>query len=496
MTACAEIVGVVGAGVMGRGVAQLFAQSGQVVRLFDAKPGAAQAARDFALQMIDRQARKGALDAAKAASAAERLIAVEALEDLSSSTVVIEAIIEDLAAKQDVLGQLETVVAPTTILASNTSSLTISAIAAGRKNPARIAGLHFFNPAPLMKVVEVIPGLRTAPETTARLSALVRLTGHVPVTAADQPGFLINHAGRALYTEGFRILEEGVADHAAVDRVVRESCGFRMGPFELLDLTGLDVSGAVMNSIYAQFQHDPRYRPSSLIGPRVAAGLFGQKTGEGFYVYADGLRRDVPEPEPPPARAGKVWLAGEDAALAARLEASGARIAASCEDADVVLVQPWGQDVATVVAARDLPAERTVALDPMIPPERRQVLMTSPATTPEAVSLAHGWLAAGGCAVSVIADSPGFIAQRVLAMIVNTGCEIAQRAIAAPAGIDAAVRIGLGYPMGPLELGDAIGPHRIHEILLQMQAATGDPRYRPSLWLRRRALLGQSLTRL
>ena len=486
----------IGAGIMGRGIAQLFAQAGHEVRLFDSKLEAARDAQRFVLGLLDRQVAKGSLDVAARDAAAERLNVAETMSELSGCSVVVEAIVEDLAVKQALFHSLEEVVADETILASNTSSLLVSAIASVCRVPGRVAGLHFFNPVPLMKVAEVIPGLLTEPAVAARLAELVRHAGHRPVVAADQPGFLINHAGRALYTEGLRIVEEGVSDVVGVDRIMRESCGFRMGPFELLDLTGLDVSGKVMQSIFEQFQQDPRYRPSSLVPPRVAAGLFGRKSRRGFYNYPSGERLEPRELPPPQPGSGALWIGeGECAAgLAGRLGEAGARIVATPEEADALLVLPWGEDVTAAAVRLGLDPVKLLALDPLIPWERRQVLMRSPVTDPAKARMVHGWLGAAGAKVTVISDSVGLVAQRVLAMIVNTGCEIAQRGIASPEDIDAAVRIGLGYPSGPLAWGNAIGPTRVLAILQGLHTATGDPRYRPSLWLRRRALLGLSLT--
>lgn len=491
-----DIIGVVGAGIMGRGVAQLFTQAGHAVRLYDSRADAAVAARDFVLTMLDRQAAKGAISADDLRAAATRLSAVPALSDLAGCTLVVEAIVEDLEAKRALFASLEPIVGDQCLLASNTSSLTVSAIAAGCRNPERVAGLHFFNPVPLMRIAEVIPGLLTDPGVAQRLTALVASAGHRAVLAADQPGFLVNHAGRAFYTEGLRLLEEGAASAADIDRTLRETLGFRMGPFELLDLTGLDVSGKVMQSIYDQFQQEPRYRPSSLIPPRLAAGLYGRKTGRGFYAYADGVRQDPPQPPPPPAHPGVAWVQdGEGAAaLRALLTDGGARLADDPAAADILFVLPWGEDVTGVAVATGLDARRLVGVDPLGGLAGRLALMTCPATDPALADRAHGWLAAAGRPVTRLGDSPGFIGQRVLAMIVNTGCEIAQRGIAAPADIDAAVRLGLGYPAGPLEWGDRIGPGRVLLILERLLAVTGDPRYRPSQWLRRRALLGRSLT--
>lgn len=490
-----EIIGVVGAGIMGRGIAQLFTQAGHAVRLHDSRDGVADVARDHVLAMLDKLAAKGAMTADDVRAAAGRLVAVPSLSDLAGCTLVVEAIIEDLEAKRSLFATLEAVVDEECLLASNTSSLTVSAIAAGCRRPERVAGLHFFNPVPLMKLAEVIPGLLTDPAVTDRLLALVSGTGHRAVRAADQPGFLVNHAGRALYTEGLRLLEEGAATVPQIDRTLRETLGFRMGPFELLDLTGLDVSGKVMQSIYEQFQHEARYRPSALIPPRLAAGLYGRKTDRGFYPYAEGAKQEPVEPPPPPAGPGTAWVAEDNGAdvLRALLSAGGAALSDDPSAADILFVLPWGEDVTAVAARAGLDARRLVGIDPLGGLTGRLVLMVSPATDPALADRAHGWLAAAGRVVTSMQDSPGFIGQRVLAMIVNTGCEIAQRAIASPADIDAAVRLGLGYPRGPLEWGDLVGPARVLSILERLSAITGDPRYRPSPYLRRRALLGLPL---
>jgi 3-hydroxybutyryl-CoA dehydrogenase len=491
-----KIIGVVGAGVMGRGIVQLFAQAGHQVRMFDARAGASADAKGIVTGLLERLVAKNVLKAEALPAQIENMRICGGLPELAGCDVVVEAIVEDLGAKQSLFHELEEVVAGETILASNTSSLTVSAIAALCKKPERVAGLHFFNPVPLMKIAEIIPGIRTAPSVVAALRRLIEATGHKTVTASDQPGFLINHAGRGLYSEGFRIVEEQVADFAAVDRIMRDCCGFRMGPFELMDLTGLDVSGKVMQSIFEQFQQEPRYRPSSLVPARLAAGLFGRKTGEGFYTYNGAQKIEPDEPAIPAAsEETPIWI-GEGERRTELLhifQQAGAQIVAQPDAAAALVLMPWGEDITTAALRMGLDASAAVGVDPLLHWDKRRVLMTSPITTALARDGVHALLAAGGAKVEVIADSPGFVSQRVIAMIVNIACEIAQRGIARAAEIDPAIRIGLGYPAGPLELGDKIGASRILHILETIETITGDPRYRPSLWLRRRAMLGLSL---
>jgi 3-hydroxybutyryl-CoA dehydrogenase len=503
-------IAVVGTGAMGRGIAQLFAQAGHDVRLLDATPGAAQAARASVAETLGRLADKGRLTREALVATVARLQPVSAPADLAGCDLVIEAIVEDLAVKQRLFAELETIVAPDALLVTNTSSLSVTAIAAACRTPGRIAGYHFFNPVPLMKVVEVIRGARTEPATIDRLLALTRRTGHAPVIAQDTPGFLINHAGRGYGTEALKLVGEGVTDPYAVDRIMREQvafggAGFRLGPFELLDLTGLDVSHPVMTSIYHQYFEEPRFRPSVLAAQRTAGGLFGRKSGEGFYRHASGQQVEVPEPDLPPAPADapftRVWVAPGPArqALCTLATALGAALddrPAPAADS-LVLLAPLGLDATTAATDAGLPAERAIAIDTLFPFAakacKRRVLMATPATDPALAAAAQHLFSADGARATLLRDSPGFVAQRIVSMVVAVACEIAQQRIATPADIDLAVRLGLGYPVGPLSMGDALGAANVAQVLEGMHAVTGDPRYRPSLWLRRRARLGLPL---
>ena len=495
------LVGLVGAGAMGRGIAQIAAQGGCQVLLFDAQSGAADTARAAVQEQWQRLLSKGRISEEQLKAWSARLHPVADMAALKDCTLVVEAIVERLDVKQAVFAQLEAVVAPDAVLVSNTSSLSVTQIAAGLQRPARFAGLHFFNPVPLMKVVEVIAGLKTDPALCDALARAVRQWGHQPVQAQDTPGFIVNHAGRGYNTEALRIVGEGIADFATIDRILRDQAGFRLGPFELMDLTALDVSHPVMEAIYRQYYDEPRYRPSVITAQRLAGGVIGKKAGQGFYRYDNGRAQVPPEPPVPDvAVLPPVWVspqATRRAALCALLHTLGAELEthATPSAQALIVVAPLGLDVSAAAVAEHLDATRTVGIDLLIDDSatQRRVLATNPATRADMRAAAHALFARDGKAVSVVRDSGGFITQRVLATIVNIAADICQQRICTPQDLETAVTLGLGYPQGPLALGECWGAERVLQVLENLQTVYGDPRYRPSPWLRRRALLGLSL---
>src|SRR5688572_23973749 len=306
------VAGVAGSGTMGRGIVQVLAQSGVRTLVFDAQPGAAQKARSVLKENLSKLVERGKLEAKSVEAALARIEIVESLEALKPSQLVVEAIIEDLEQKKNLFRSLEAVVTENCILASNTSSLSVTAMAAACKRPQRVAGYHFFNPVPVMKIVEVVDGELTERAVGDALVRLAERFGHAPIRCKDTPGFVVNHAGRAFVPEALRILSEGVADFATIDRILVDAAAFRLGPFGLMDLVGLDVSHAVMKSMYHQYYEEPTYRPSFLAEPRVAAGLLGRKTGRGWYHYQkDGTAQPVAEPPPPKKTADAVWAVPE-----------------------------------------------------------------------------------------------------------------------------------------------------------------------------------------
>ena len=494
-------IGLVGTGAMGRGIAQIAAQAGSTVRLFDTQPDAVAKAQAALGEQWDKLVAKGRITAEAAAAHKSRLQPAARLADLADCALVVEAIVERLDVKKSLFAELEGIVAADAVLATNTSSLSVTAIAAGLQRPGQFAGFHFFNPVPLMKVVEVIAGLKTDPAVCDALATYARQMGHTPVRAGDTPGFIVNHAGRGYGTEALRIVGEGVADFATIDRILRDQVGFKLGPFELFDLTALDVSHPVMESIYRQYFDEPRYRPSVITAQRLAGGVVGRKVGEGFYRYEGGAAQMTPEPPVPQvAELPPVWVssrAARRAELLQLLKDLGAKIetGASPSPQALTLVAPLGFDVTTVAVVERLDPARTVGIDLLVDDAatKRRVLATNPATRSDMRDAAHALFARDGKAVSVIRDSGGFVTQRVVATIINIAADMCQQRVCTPQDLETAVTLGLGYPLGPLAMGDRFGPANVLEVLFNLQTVYGDPRYRPSPWLRRRGAIGLSL---
>jgi len=348
-----------------------------------------------------------------------------------------------------------------------------------------------------MKLVEVIRAADTAPEVVGAMVALGKRQTRVPVVVGDTPGFLVNLGGTAIGTEGLRLYQEGRASPSQVDAVMRDSCSFRMGPFELMDLTGIDVNFPARKIIYEGFFQDRRMTPSPYHESLYAAGKLGRKTGGGWYAYdAKGQKVDpgadyVPSVVP---AASVVVMDTHNDKLVNLVMSTGAKALGADDGKSPVLVAPVGKDCTTTVVERALDPKRTVAVDLTGDTAKRLTIMTAPGADELVRDAAAAILARTGAKVTLIKDSPGFIAQRMVAMIANLGCEMAMIGIASAADVDTAMTLGLNYPRGPLALADWLGVRNCHEILVQLQAITGDDRYRPSQWLRRRAQLGLSAT--
>lgn len=489
---------VVGCGAMGRGIGQWATIAGHSVEFADVAPGAAEEAVSWVVGLLDKSVQRGVLSVGQRTAAGARLTALSSpVEPGPDVDLVIEAIVEDAQVKVELFAQLEQVLPTTTIFASNTSSLSIARLAEKLSDPGRFAGLHFFNPVPLMKVVEVIPGVRTRAEVIELLVDLVIASGHVCVRAVDSPGFVINHCGRGLVTEALALLEENVASAADIDAIARDVLDLRMGPFELMDLTGLDVTSTVMETIWRGFMCEDRLRPSYLSAPRVDGGLLGRKAGEGFYRYP----REDTDPSAPahgdsarpvhvvPNRSGSMEL--QRFFESQQLADPGVH-----DDRSVVVIPSWGSSTAQDVAACGLPPQRTVGIDPLSLSSRRLVAVQTAAcdrgVTLDLVSVLRR--IDPSRRVSVTRDSPSPVAQRLLASIIGVATGVAERGIASPDDIDRGVKAGLGYPLGPMEWAERIGAAEMLALQEGLFLETSDPRYRPSRWLRERAWLGLPVT--
>ncbi|GAA4818004.1 3-hydroxyacyl-CoA dehydrogenase NAD-binding domain-containing protein [Tomitella cavernea] len=500
---------VVGAGTMGRGITQLAAGAGCSVELTDVSATAVDDGAAFVSRMLHRAAAKGLTTAAEAEAAIGRIrTGTDPTAPSDDIDLVVEAVVERLDVKQRLFATLSGAL-PRAVLASNTSSLSITAIASVVADPSRVIGLHFFNPVPLMKIVEVVPGTRTSPDVLAAARAFVEHTGHTPVQAKDSPGFLVNLLGRGLPTEALAVLDEDVADAADIDRIVRDMLYLKMGPFELMDLSGLDVSHPVLESIWKGFYGDERLRPAGSTQVRVSAGLLGRKSGEGFYRYADGVPQVPAEhAAAPDPTAVPLHIVG-GGPLADLLRARGVTVSDGPSDSAVSVVQPLGRPAYLAAIEHGLDPRRTIGVDPLGVPlltagyrvdggegegHRARLAVIAPFTVDrDAGRRAVRALASLGCAITVTADGPAPVAQRIAASMVNVASMAAEKGLANPDDIDRGARLGLGYPLGPLAMGDSIGPQRILAILDGLLDYTGDPRYRASGWLRARADLRLSL---
>ncbi len=490
-------VGVIGAGAMGRGIAQVTAQGGMRTILYDAAPGGGARGKAAIVEQLKSMVAKQRLTQEACDAAEAALVVADSLQALASCHIVVEAVFEDLEVKRKLFCEIEAIVPETTIIASNTSSIRIASIARSLKKRDRVCGMHYFNPVPLMKLVEVIRAADTAQWVVEAMVALGKRQTRVPVVVGDTPGFLVNLGGTAIGTEGLRIYTEGRATVSQIDAIMRDAGGFRMGPFELMDLTGIDVNFPARKIIYEGFFHDRRMTPSPYHEGLFHAGRLGRKTGGGWYGYGEkGEKIDPGADHATTAEPASTIVAGPGASSVVLdlLKAGGARVISIDDGRSPMVVTPLGDDCTTVCVERKLDPKRAVAVDPTGAVAKRATIMVAPGGDGVARDAVAATLSKAGASVTAIRDCPGFVLQRMRAMIANLGCEMAQIGIASAGDVDTAMTLGLNYPQGPLAMADLMGVRETHEILVRIQAITGDDRYRPSQWLRRRALLGLSAT--
>ena len=496
------VVGVIGAGTMGAGIAQVAAAAGHRVRIFDMQPGAAERAKANIVKALGNDVAKGRLGADEAEAHAGRISPCAALSDLSDASLVIEAIIEDLAAKRSLFSDLETIVSDDAILASNTSSLSITALAGKMKAPGRIAGMHFFNPVPRMRLVEIISGLETDGAVLDCLHATAERWGKRAVRARSTPGFIVNRVARPFYGEGLRLLEEGTADPATLDHLMRAGGGFRMGPFELMDLIGLDVNYAVTCSVFDAYYGDPRYKPSLRQKELVESGRLGRKAGRGFYDYGSDQKTAVARAVPPVSAPRDPLVARGAFPFAEPLKAAGWNVAVSdaespyglwsLESADGVLAQSDGRSATAVAAATG--QQNLVLCDWWRPGPQAASAVAAAWQCPENAKAALcAPLHALGVETVETADAPGLVVLRVVATLANEAADAVHQGVATARDVDLAMRDGVNYPEGPLEWAEGIGLAGILRVLTNLQAHYHEDRYRPSPLLRQHVWAGRAI---
>ena len=495
----AGLVSVVGAGTMGTGIAQIAALAGHPVILLDATPGRAETAVGELGATLQKLAGKGRLDPTQAQAAAARVRAGSDFAELGKASLVIEAAVENLDVKRQIFAALEDVVGDDAVLATNTSSLSISAIGARLRRPERLVGMHFFNPPPLMPLVEVVVGVSTDREVAAGVAATATAWGKTPVLVSSTPGFVVNRVARPFYGEALQALEQRAAEAQTIDAVLRECGGFRMGPLELTDLIGQDVNAAVNRSVWEAFGHDPRYRPSLAQQALVDAGLLGRKSGRGFYAYPGGPGAAATSAAEQPV--GNVVVGGDwgpweplwsrvaEAGVAVtRRDPGGERLA---QLPGVVLAPTDGRTATDrargggPVALVDLLGDAATAT--------RIAVTVSDGCPAAARSGVVGVLQATGAAVTVLDDLPGMLVARTVAMLVNEAVDVVGCGVASAGDVDLAMRLGVGYPRGPLEWGDALGADRVVALLDALADTYRDGRHRACPALRRAAVSGRRL---
>ncbi|MGW5866117.1 3-hydroxyacyl-CoA dehydrogenase [Streptomyces sp. NPDC055239] len=489
-------VAVVGTGTMGQGIAQVALLAGHPVRLYDAVAGQAKTAAAAIGARLDRLVEKGRLTPDDRSAAGSRITPVDSLAGLAGCGLVIEAILEQLPVKQSLFEELEKIVGEDCLLATNTSSLSVTAIAGTLEKPGRFVGLHFFNPAPLLPLVEVVSGSATDETAATRAYETARAWGKTPVRSADTPGFIVNRIARPFYAEALRLHEERAADPATIDAVLRESGGFKMGPFELTDLIGQDVNEAVTRSVWESFFQDPKFTPSLAQRRLVESRRLGRKSGQGWYAYGDDTPRAEPHtaaPAPAPASVtlhGDLFQAHDVAKL---IDEAGIDIPYKepfDPDRPGYIELPSGvrmflSDGSTGDDAEGAVIQFDLALD--YRSATRIALAPSVAVSEDQLHEAVGLFQALGKQVSVIADVPGMIVSRTVAMLVDFAQDAVARGVASREDIDTAMLLGVNYPRGPIEWGEALNLHWAINILecLHQEYPTG--RYAPSRALRRAA---------
>ena len=500
--AVTSVIGVVGSGAMGTGIAQVAVVAGHTVLLFDTRDGAAQAACDSIRKVLTTLVDKGRMTSEHATAAASRLHAAASLNEFKQASLVVEAIVENLEAKQQLFASLEAIVTGDCVLATNTSSLSITSIGAQLKHPSRLVGMHFFNPVPLMALVEVISGLATSPAVADCIDATAKAWGKLPVRATSTPGFIVNRVARPFYAEALRLLLEQAADPASIDAVMRESGGFRMGPFELMDLIGHDVNFAVTQSVFEAYYNDPRFTPSIIQKELLNAGYLGRKSGRGFYSYGPDVSAPVPQQQIDCTYSGTPsFLRNSPAAeaIAARFSTAGHAIEwHEAHGDETPLITLNGASLyltdgrsATVRASESGHAD-TVLIDLAFdsPTCTRLAVAVADQCSSAAQTVLIGVLQAAGYRVTMLRDVPGMVVMRTVAMLANEAADAVNQGVCSASDANLAMQKGVNYPIGPLAWAERIGLAVVVRVMQNLAAEYGEDRYRVSPLIRRKVASG------
>ncbi len=510
----ANQIGVIGAGTMGSGIALAALLADVKVMLYDIDFSMLQRAQKYIEETLNRK---------KRAISLKYLTTTQTLEDLSAPALIIEAAPEQLTLKQELFSHLDGICPPPTILTSNTSTLPVTAIASATSHPERVAGMHFFNPAAVLPLVEVVRGAQTSEQTLQAVCAMAQKMGKTPLVTLDTPGFIVNRVARPFYGEALRLLGEGVATHEQIDRILRLGGGFRMGPFELMDLIGIDINFAATQSMYAQTFSEPRYKPHYIQAQMVQQKALGRKTGRGFYSYADdtsGNNHNGAAPIPVPSIHKKdgdilLWQGPHSYGLAEMCHACGYRMETGkygsgqpaigmitlakndglknligrmdrilpenalliCQCVDVTLTE-----IATWVEH----PERLVGFDCLFAANGPvATLVASPVLTSQARAAAEAFFISLGKEPVWIADSPALVLPRVVCMLANEAAFALGEGVADMDTIDKAMQLGTNYPKGPFAWSNELGYLTVVDILDHLHSEYGEDHYRIAPLLRR-----------
>lgn len=484
---------VIGAGIMGTGIAQVAAQSGNTVYLFDSKKQTASAALKKLAESLQKLVDKSKITTEQLNTILKNIIPIDKVSEAASAQLVIEAIVENLSIKRSLFQELETVVSAQCILATNTSSISVTAIANGLKHPERLVGMHFFNPVPLMKLVEVISGLETNPLVAENIFQLAKAWGKVPVYARSTPGFIVNRIARPFYAESLALIQEQVAPPFVIDSCIK-SAGFRMGPCELMDLIGHDTNFSVTSSVYEANFFDKRYTPSTVQRDLVDGGLLGKKTGRGFYSYTSD--NALPERS---LSAKSFNTSTKDLVIHGsgtlvnffikNLDKSGASYVRN-PNSEWIGIEVCGRPIRQTKGetASELGKEVVVFdICPNITEKMTVAWAHSFHSTEKWIKEASSWLEILGFNPVQIQDSPGLIVARTIAMLINEAADAIQQNVCTSQDADQAMRLGVNYPQGPFEWLAHWGVKPIVNVLDSLNDFYRGERYRVSPWLRIRS---------